>query len=107
MNEEFVGERIDLAPEAFELGQALAGGPALPRRFRWRGEERVIEEVLETWKVMGPCWSGSDEQYVRKHFFRVRTADGLEMKIYFERQPRSVRQRKQRWWLYTVRPADG
>lgn len=107
MTEQFIGERIDPAAEAFELGQSLAGGPALPRRFRWRDAEHVIEEVLETWKVMGPCRSGSDEQYVRKHFFRVRTADGLEMKIYFERQPRSARQRKQRWWLYTVRPADG
>jgi hypothetical protein len=28
------------------------------------------------------------------------------MKLYFERQARSGRERTKRWWLYTVSPPD-
>ena len=79
------------------------GEPALPEKFLWRKEEHIVAEVLETWKETSACRSGSDEQYVRKHWFRLRTTKGLEMKVYFDRQPRSKGQRKQRWWVYTVR----
>ncbi|NQU41698.1 hypothetical protein HQ520_00320 [bacterium] len=48
------------------------------------------------------CWSGSGERYVRKHWFRIRTTDGQEMKLYFERQARSAREAKKRWWLHSV-----
>ena len=58
--------------------------------------------LLEKWKETGRCRNGSAERYVRKHWFRIRTTGGLEMKIFFERQARSARERKQRWWLYTV-----
>jgi len=78
------------------------GEPGLPRRFLWRDEEYEIDTVLEQWKETGPCKSGSDEQYVRKHWYRVRTTNGAEMRIYFERQARSGRERTKRWWLYAV-----
>ena len=60
--------------------------------------------MLERWKDTGPCTSGSGEKYLRKHWFRVRTTDGREMKLYFERQARGSRQTS-RWWLYTVAAA--
>jgi hypothetical protein len=87
-------------------GAVVAGAPLLPAKFIWRGVEHVVSEVLETWKETGPCTHGSGERYVRKHWFRIRTARGDEMKIYFERKPRSVREVKQRWWLYTFTPAE-
>ncbi|MBT7300722.1 MAG: cytoplasmic protein, partial [Victivallales bacterium] len=52
------------------------------------------------------CHHGSSEQYVRRHWFRVETTDGSEMRIYFDRQPRPGANKK-RWWLATVRPASG
>ena len=100
--ETFVGEPIEPAREAMDAGAAPTGGPALPRRFRWRGKEYEIGEVLETWRETGPCTHGSGERYVRKHWFRVRAATGEEMKLYFERRARSARDRAKRWWLYTV-----
>jgi hypothetical protein len=42
------------------------------------------------------------DEYVRRHWFRIRTASGKEMKIYFERQARSQSSRKQRWWIFSV-----
>jgi hypothetical protein len=71
-------------------------------RFVWRKAEYVVEELLGKWKDTGPCTSGSGEHYVRKHWFHVRTTTGEEMKIYYERQARSTRERMKRWWLYTV-----
>jgi hypothetical protein len=43
---------------------------------------------------------GSGERYVRKHWYRVKTTEGPEMKIYFERQRRSSG--GSRWRLYAV-----
>jgi hypothetical protein len=102
-NERFVSEPIEPAPGSFDTAGMTRGEPGLPGRFAWRGREYEVAETLETWKETAPCHHGSDEQYVRKHFFRVRTACGREMTLYFERQARSRRERKKRWWLFTVR----
>ena len=61
--------------------------------------------MLERWKDTGPCTSGGGEKYLRKHWFRVRTTDGREMKLYFERQARRGSRQTSRWWLYTVAAA--
>jgi hypothetical protein len=82
----------------------IIGAPLLPVKFIWRGDEFVVGEILDTWKETGACTHGSGERYVRKHWFHIRTTQGDEMKIYFERKARSARQAKQRWWLYTIKP---
>ena len=64
-----------------------------PQTFRSR-LRNDLAKVLETWKQSGPCKSGSNEKYLRKHWFRIRTTDGLEMEIYFDRQARSKHQAK-------------
>ena len=100
MTRQFIGESIepvDLDPNASAIGE-----PALPKRFRWREEEYEIAEVLETWKETGPCTSGSGEQYLRKHWYKVRAASGEVMTVYFERKARSSRERMKRWWLYAL-----
>jgi hypothetical protein len=102
MTEEFVSEPIGPDIKAFDTARMATGEPGLPKRFTWRDREYEIAEVLEQWKDSGPCKSGADEKYLRKHWYRIRTTDGTEMKIYFERQPRSKGQAKSRWWVYTV-----
>ena len=102
MKEEFVSEPIRPVAGSADSATMVRGEPGFPKRFIWRDTEYLLDEILETWKQSGPCKSGSDEKYLRKHWFRIRTVDGWQMTIYFERQPRSKRQAKNRWWLYTV-----
>jgi len=106
MRERFIGEAIEPIGGPVDLAAMARGGPGLPSAFTWRGGEYSVSAVLETWKTTGDCRSGSAEQYIRKHWFRIRTTDGTEMRIYFERQARSSRERKRRWWLYALVPAD-
>ncbi len=103
MSEEFVSEPIVPVAGTFDATGMMRGEPGLPSRFVWREQEYTTANVLEAWKETGPCRSGGPEQYLRKHWFKIRTADGLEMTIYFQRQPRTKRQDKKRWWLYTVK----
>jgi len=102
MPDEFVSEPITADPGTMDTRRMARGEPGLPRQFTWRGDAYTIRDVLETWKTTSGCVAGSDEQYVRKHWYKVRTTSGHEMALYFERQPRSARDRKRRWWLYTV-----
>jgi len=99
--EQLISEALTPVKDAGDAGRVIPGEPLLPAAFRWRKKEYAVSEVLEVWKDTGPCTHGSGERYVRKHWFRIRVADGAEMKIYFERKQRSTRQAKQRWWLYT------
>ena len=102
MKEEFVSEPIQPLAGTTDPSAMARGEPGLPRTFIWRGCECTVAEVLESWKQSGPCKSGSKEKYLRKHWFRLRTTAGLEMSVYFERQPRAKGQAKARWWLYTL-----
>lgn len=102
MSEEFVSEPIIPIPGTFDAAGMTRGEPGLPSRFLWRDQRYEVADVLEAWKESGPCRSGGGEMYLRKHWFKIRTGDGLEMTVYFERQPRTKRQTKKRWWLYTI-----
>ena len=101
--EQFIGEAIKPVEGTMDAPAMSTGGPGLPGRFTWRKREYVVAEILEKWKEHGNAREGPGEQYLRKHWFRVRTTDGTEMRIYFERNARSKNQRKTRWWLYTVK----
>ena len=102
MEEQFVSEPIKPVEGTFDTAGMTRGEPGLPGRFVWRGKEYTVAEVLEQWKQSGPCKSGSNEMYLRKHWFRILTEDGSEMTIYFERQTRLKQQSKKRWWLNTI-----
>jgi hypothetical protein len=102
MSEEFVSEAIRPVAGTLCTSRMAVGGPGLPRQFQWRSQVVTVTRVLNTWRETGPCHHGSDERYVRKHWFEVLTDSGAAMKIYFERQPRSAKQRKDRWWLFSV-----
>lgn len=102
MHEHLISEPLKPLLSEVDARRMAMGAPLLPSGFVWRGREYAVEAVLETWKETGPCHHGSGERYVRKHWWRLRMATGEEMKVYFERQARSGRQLKLRWWLYTV-----
>ncbi|MBN2182710.1 MAG: hypothetical protein JW715_12430 [Sedimentisphaerales bacterium] len=102
MDEKFISEPIKPLPGAFKPAAMTRGEPALPERFVWSDTEYSVVEVLEAWKETGPCRSGGSEIYLRKHWYKIRTADGLIMTLYFERQARSKSRDKARWWLYTI-----
>lgn len=100
--EDFICEPIKPVPGTADPLAMSTGQPGFPSRFVWRNRQYTLDQILETWKESSPCKSGSSEMYLRKHFFRIATTEGPRMTIYFERQPRSKRQNKTRWWLYTV-----
>jgi phosphoribosylglycinamide formyltransferase-1 len=102
MSRQFVSEPITPVAATMDARRMARGEPGLPGRFLWRDQEYEVAEVLEQWRETGPCKSGSDEQYVRKHWYRIRTTSGEEMKLYFERQARSGRERTLRWWLHSL-----
>ncbi len=106
MQEQLIAEAITPVPGTMDTGGMARGEPGLPMRFTWRGKEYAVAEVLRRWKETGPCHHGSGERYVRKHWFELRTGDGCVMKLYFERQPRSAREKHKRWWLHTVMPPE-
>ena len=102
MNERFISEPIRPIDDSFDTATMAAGEPGFPQRFVWNGAEYQLDLVIGQWKDLSPCTHGSSERYVRKHWYHIRTTDGHEMKIYCDRQPRSNRKRKLRWWLYTI-----
>ena len=102
MDEKFISEPIKPLAETFRTAAMTKGEPGLPEKFVWRNTEYAVAEVFEAWKETGPCRNGSDEKYLRKHWYKIRTSDDLIMTLYFERQARSKGQNKTRWWLYTI-----
>jgi len=88
--EEFIGERIEVAKEATS---------PRPLRFRWRGEDHDVVEVLREWVDTG--FSGlpsrSRKWYNRRHrrCYVVRDAEGRIFEIYLDYANR----RKRTWWL--------
>ena len=105
--EEFVGEALEPMEGGFKTTGVAPGEPILPARFKWRDREYTVESVLRKWKSSSDCRSGGGEVYLRKHWYHIRTTDGTELQIYFERQARSASQRRERWWIYTAAlPSD-
>ena len=102
MDENFISEPIKPVTGSFDTAAMTRGEPGLPEKFIWRDTEYTVAEVLEVWKETGPCRSDSPEMYLRKHWHKIRTSDGLIMTLYFERQARSKSRNKARWWLYTI-----
>ena len=101
MVEEFISEAIHPATGGMRASALATGAPDAPVAFTWRGDEYTVDTVLDEWKGLGDCSHGSGEQYVKKHWLHVRTSDGAQMKIYFDRQPRSSNTNAPRWFLYT------
>jgi phosphoribosylglycinamide formyltransferase-1 len=99
----FISEPLDPDAGTFDPARMAMGEPGLPAKFRWRDRELVVAELLEQWKEHGDCKHGSGERYLRKHGYRLRTADGLVIRIYFQRSfGRSSGRVISRWWLHSI-----
>lgn len=100
--EQFIGEALRPDSESFDP-RAMAGGePGLPDAVTWRGNTYRIVAVAEKWKTTSGCSHGSGEQYVRRHWYKVRTDPDLAMTLYCDRQATRGRRKAPRWWLYTI-----
>ena len=102
----FVSEPITPREGSFDTAGMARGEPGLPRQFRWRKKEYVVAEVLEQGREHGDCSNGSGERYVRRHTYRVRTADGTLFRLYFQRSfGRGKFQARRRWWVQSMEAA--
>jgi phosphoribosylglycinamide formyltransferase-1 len=99
--ERFVSEPIEPVVETCDTTRMSMGEPGLPRQFVWRGKLVEIVAVLRTWHDIGPCRHGSEDMYVRKHWYEVATRGDAIMKIYFDRQSRRGF-KGARWWLFSI-----
>ena len=100
--EEFVCEEMRPIAGTLDASAMARGEPGLPRRFFWRKTEYEMVEVVKRWKTTGPCTSGSDESYVRRHWYRIVTRPSAVMTVYFDRRPKDRRHPKARWWVYSA-----
>ena len=97
-NEKLVSEPVAPAAGSFNSAAMAQGSPGVPMIFSWRGKEYRVEAILESWKNFRSCRNGSSEQYVNKHFFKVRTESGEVMTLYRAR----TGSKKDVWTLYTI-----
>lgn len=104
--EEFVGEELVPVAGTAEVAGMSRREPGLPQRFTWRGTEYSIVGVIEQWKSHGPCRSGGGEVYLRRHWYKILTDPPAVLTIYFERQARTAKRPKARWWIYSRAKAD-
>ena len=101
MNDQFICDPLTPVGGAVDAARMAMGEPGLPGQFEWRGEMVDVVSVVRSWRETGPCTHGSDERYVKKHWYEIETPLG-RMTIYFERQSRGGSKRV-RWWLYSLR----
>lgn len=99
--ETFVGEPLVPVPATADASAMARGAPGLPARFTWRGTEYRVLRILESWKTVGPCRSGSPEVYVRRHWHRIETDPAAVLTVYCDRQTRRGGRPKARWWVYS------
>ena len=101
--EEFVSEPITPVPGTADPRPMARGEAGLPSRFVWRGREYRVARILQAWKTSSrEGGSATGELYLRKHWYKVATATGEVMTLYCDRQARSAKRPKARWWLYTM-----
>jgi hypothetical protein len=100
--EEFVCEAMTPVPGTGDAAGMARGEPGLPKRFTWRSQEYRIAGVIRAWKSSGPCRHGSQEMYLRRHWYKVLTDPPMIMTIYCDRQAKQRKHPKSRWWVYTI-----
>ena len=95
----FISEPLTPLGQSFDPSLMAQGEPGLPQHFRWRQREWHVGAVLEKWKDHGDCRNGSGERYVRRHVYRIRTVEGPELQVYFQRTFGRARGGRSRWWI--------
>jgi hypothetical protein len=98
---EFVSEPLTPVAGTGDVRAMARGEPGLPARFVWRGAEHGVVAVERTCKGTAPE-GGTGQVYLRRHWYTIRTDTGHRMTIYCERQARSRKRAKARWFVYTI-----
>ena len=101
MLQQFISEAIEPVINTVDTKSMSIGTPGLPKEFIWRKEKITLTHTLRTWRTTGACRHGSGEQYARRQWFEVKTAQHGTMKIYFNRGIPG-RTKEIGWWLYTI-----
>jgi putative hydrolase of the HAD superfamily len=102
---ELISEAITPATGTADASAMSRGEPGLPAAFFWRGRTVRVAACLRGWKKHGRE-SGSDEIYLRRHYYELQMQDGSRWTVYCLRQPAGSSIRK-RWFLYTVDRTKG
>ena len=104
---EFISEPIVPEAGSFSPEAMIHGLAALPGAFAWRGRRYKIVACLEHVKQSArEGHFAGGERYLRRQQFRVRLDTGEIATIYVERQARSRRAAKSRWFLLTMASGD-
>ena len=101
-DEEFICEPAVPVAGTGDAAAMSRGEPGLPGRFVWRKTEYRVLGVVRQWKTTGPCRNGSDEVYLRRHWYQVLVEPRAVMTLYCDRQAKDRRRPKRRWWVYSV-----
>ena len=99
--ETFISEPIAPAPGSSDVRAMARGEPGLPARFTWRETTYCVTDAIKTWKTSSRE-GGRGKLYLRRHWYTVQTDQGPTMTLYCERQARSRKRPKSRWWIYTL-----
>lgn len=114
----FIDERIEVR---LSDRPTLEKRPRCPGAFTWRGRPHEIAECLSEWhdftrrgrmaRNMRPDHLAAAERTgswgVGRHYFRVRTTEGHRFELYYDRAPKSTRDRKGAWYLFRELASEG
>ena len=96
--EKLISEPVAPVAGSFNAATMAQGESGVPMIFSWRGTEYRVKAIIENWKNFRSCRNGSHEQYVNKHFFKIRTDSDEVMTLYRAR----TGSKKDVWTLYTI-----
>ncbi len=108
---QFIGEAIETE---FDDAPKLEKNPTCPNRFIWRDQTYAIVELLSEWRDYGrrgrmasnmrPEHAATAAQRgswgVGRVCFRVLTDSAQLFELYYDRAPKSARERKGGWYLF-------
>jgi len=97
-NEKLISEPVAPVAGSFNAAAMAQGESGVPMIFSWRGNEYRVKTILDSWRNFRHCRNGSREQYVNKHFFKIRTESDEVMTLYRAR----TGSKKDVWTLYTI-----
>ena len=92
----FISQPIEPVAEFVDTAALSQAEPPLPRRFRWRGGEIAVAEVIRAWRSTK---TDRGDAYLARFWFELKTSDGKVAVVYFDRK---ARRGTPRWWLYTI-----
>ena len=68
----------------------------MPAAFVWEGKTLTVNKVVRSWRSTK---SDRGDNYLKRHWFELETAEGSRIEVYFDRE---ARRGAPQWWLYTI-----